>query len=351
MLVPAISEVEWHPFSMSSAYGDLEASGYVSVHIRVQEPGSWTYRLKEYFRIIAGEVGGNSEDPFIANNLYHYDAAGEKQKGLNNGPDGLPLLRIDGPYASPTQVYSNYRDIILVGSGIGLTPSASILRSVLRHKWKKGYYPETIRFCWILRQNELDSFHWFIELLADLSARVQSDRESGALTELHYVELNIYVTGSKDLSSNRSNAHTPTGNAPGTLDRKTKKSAQQPGFSSANAIDPNTLRRMLLNPSVDAKDQGEVQMDGHRAPNRIQDIWVWRGRPEWNTIFANTEAHILRRREAQGTVYETIKVRVESEVGVCFCGAPAIGNALKKNCVSYSKKHEEIKFTLNAEVF
>ena len=35
LLVPTISEMEWHPFSMSSAYGDLESSGYVSVHIRV----------------------------------------------------------------------------------------------------------------------------------------------------------------------------------------------------------------------------------------------------------------------------------------------------------------------------
>lgn len=36
LMVPAISEVEWHPFSMSSAFGDLEASGFVSVHIRVR---------------------------------------------------------------------------------------------------------------------------------------------------------------------------------------------------------------------------------------------------------------------------------------------------------------------------
>ena len=54
---------------------------------------------------------------------------------------------------------------MLVGAGIGLTPSSSILQSVLRHKWKKGFHPEVIRFYWVLRHSEAPSFEWFIQLL------------------------------------------------------------------------------------------------------------------------------------------------------------------------------------------
>eukprot|EP00511_Aplanochytrium_stocchinoi_P012236 CAMPEP_0204877332 /NCGR_PEP_ID=MMETSP1348-20121228/48134_1 /ASSEMBLY_ACC=CAM_ASM_000700 /TAXON_ID=215587 /ORGANISM="Aplanochytrium stocchinoi, Strain GSBS06" /LENGTH=331 /DNA_ID=CAMNT_0052034187 /DNA_START=540 /DNA_END=1535 /DNA_ORIENTATION=+ len=331
---------------MSSAYGDLEASGYVSLHIRVQEPGSWTYRLKEYFRLIAGQGGDKPQDPFLANTLHHYDAAGNKKPGLHSGPDGKPLLLIDGPYSSPTQVYSSYRDIILVGSGIGLTPSASILRSVLRHKWKKGYYPETIRFCWILRANEIDSFHWFIELLADLSERVASDRLSGAIDDSHYLELNIYVTGTDNSDLDVSTKSPRSKDAASGREKTGSTSISNREIH----IDPNILRKKLLNPEIDSKDQPEVQIAETAAPNRMEDIWIWRGRPNWDTVFNSTQESIINRRKARGD--HIALVQDESEVGVCFCGHPVIGKDLKKRCAKFTKTNDQmIKFTLNAEVF
>ena len=245
--------------------------------------------------------------PLLQTICFHYDAAGRKQKGLFNGPDGYPLLRVDGPYASPTQVYSTYRDIILVGSGIGLTPSASILRrygflvvcsfsysksipffkiSVLRYKWKQGYFPETIRFCWILRQNEIDSFHWFIELLCDLSARVEADTEAGAIEPGHYVELNVYVTGAS--SSNRAqiaNASNVKTIAAEKRKRSKNGTIEAGGYDARQAVDPNDLRKLLLNPTIASKDQAETQFPGARSPNKLQNIWVWNGRPTWEAIF------------------------------------------------------------------
>ena len=44
------------------------------------------------------------------------------------------------------------------------------------------------------------------------------------------------------------------------------------------------------------------------AENRLQDIWIWNGRPNWDEIFA-----------------EMLKSRQHSDIGVCFCGAPVIG--------------------------
>ena len=57
------------------------------------------------------------------------------------GPDGTQLLRIDGPHTAPAQHYGTYHTVMLVGAGIGLTPSAAIIRAILRYKWKKGYKP------------------------------------------------------------------------------------------------------------------------------------------------------------------------------------------------------------------
>jgi len=78
--------------------------------------------------------------PFVLE-LSHMDKNGKKQRGKYTGPDNLPLVQVDGPHAAPAQHYSDYTEIMLVGAGIGLTPSSSILQSVLRHKWKKGFHP------------------------------------------------------------------------------------------------------------------------------------------------------------------------------------------------------------------
>jgi len=83
---------------------------------------------------------------------------------------------------------------MIVGAGIGLTPSSAILKSVCRHKWKKGWLPQTIYFYWVVRHEEIESFRWFIRVMVELERRVASDRYSGALGLDKYIEMNVYVT-------------------------------------------------------------------------------------------------------------------------------------------------------------
>jgi NADPH oxidase len=45
----------------------------------------------------------------------------------------LPIARIDGPYGAPTQEVFQYKTSVVVGAGIGATPSISVLRHIL---WK-----------------------------------------------------------------------------------------------------------------------------------------------------------------------------------------------------------------------
>ena len=65
----------------------------------------------------------------------------------------------------------------------------------------------------------------------------------------------------------------------------------------------------MMYPTVESKGQIQKMKKNPRAANRLQDIWIWNGRPNWDNVFENMKAE-----------------RQHSDIGVCFCGAPAIGS-------------------------
>lgn len=77
----------------------------------------------------------------------------------------------------------------------------------------------------------------------------------------------------------------------------------------------------------------EYDVGGH-AENRLQDIWIWNGRPQWDEIFR-----------------EMKEQRQHTDIGVCFCGSPAIGIDLRAMCEKYSSVEEECLFSLHKENF
>ncbi|CAK9104160.1 Superoxide-generating NADPH oxidase heavy chain subunit A (NADPH oxidase A) (Superoxide-generating NADPH oxidase flavocytochrome A) [Durusdinium trenchii] len=325
---PHISENEWHPFTISSSFGDLEKDGYISLHIRVQKPGSWTHQFKNYMSILAGSKGKNEKDPFESY-FTHYDSSGAVQRGKRFGPDGKVLIRIEGPHSAPAMTYSGYDDVMLCGSGIGLTPSAAILSAVTRHKWKKGFMPRSLRFYWIVRHSEVDSFDWFIELLADISKRVYSDRLAGAIGQQHRLAINIYVTRvpsniqvERNLTGDKFKKR-PKGKQRKSLDSRVPMDA---GFLNENiGIDFASLKQMVKAPVISSQDQYTLQFlenpYAKNLPNRLGDIFVWSGRPDWDQIFQGNRDTRL---DGVGTI------------GVTYCGAPAIGSALKGKCKAFS---------------
>jgi len=346
---PYINDYEWHPFTISSSFGDLEKYGYVSLHIRVQAEGSWTWQLKEYFRLLSGSGsaqmvsgpdGKKKEAPFETY-LTSFDKAGVIQRGKHFGPDGKPLVRIDGPHAAPAQTYSTYRDVMLVGSGIGLTPSAAILSAVTRHKWKKGFQPETLRFFWVVRHSEIDSFEWFIELLDDVSRKVVADRKAGSISSFHRLEINIYVTSAPSSTELVRQFDPAVAAAKNLVKEKREKESniKEAGLLSTYlGFDMSTIKSLLKNPTVSSKEQAKIQYSNwgatNRLPNRLGYIYCYNGRPQWNDIFS-----AVRDGRQNGI----------QEIGVCYCGAPNIGEDLKTNCKKFTGPG--CKFTLNKEVF
>jgi NADPH oxidase len=87
------------------------------------------------------------------------------------------MLRVDGPHAAPAEHYSNYGTVMIIGAGIGLTPCASILTSLLKFKWKKGFTPEIMHFYWLVPQGDVDAFQWLVHMITDLQHELKHSRE------------------------------------------------------------------------------------------------------------------------------------------------------------------------------
>ncbi|XP_052529190.1 NADPH oxidase 1 isoform X5 [Tympanuchus pallidicinctus] len=88
---PAVSLLEWHPFTLTSA----PEEDFFSIHIRAA--GDWTERIIDTFQ----------------------------QQKLE-----IPRIEVDGPFGTASEDVFLYEVAMLVGAGIGVTPFASILKSI-----------------------------------------------------------------------------------------------------------------------------------------------------------------------------------------------------------------------------
>lgn len=83
----------------------------------------------------------------------------------------LPRVYVDGPFGSASEDVFRYEVAVLVGAGIGVTPFASILKSI----WYRMSYPQQktrlrkVYFFWVCR--DYGSFEWFRSLLMAIEAQ------------------------------------------------------------------------------------------------------------------------------------------------------------------------------------
>ncbi|KAF9180725.1 hypothetical protein BGZ51_005934 [Haplosporangium sp. Z 767] len=160
---PEVSLWQWHPFTLTNA----PEEDYLSVHIRVI--GDFT---KDLSRKLGCDVEGVGE--------------WEENLGDKNGlVKILPRIMIDGPFGAASEDVFKYEVTVLVGAGIGVTPFASVLKSI----WYRVNYPtkatklHKVYFFWICRDKE--SFEWFQSLLLAL--------ESQDLNQ--FIEIHTFLTG------------------------------------------------------------------------------------------------------------------------------------------------------------
>jgi predicted ferric reductase/Ca2+-binding EF-hand superfamily protein len=149
--IPSVAEHEWHPLTISSA----PERDLLSLHIRAR--GDWTAAVRQL--------------------------AETRQRGHSS--DAL-LAFLDGPYGAPsTDVFQSRRPVLIAG-GIGVTPFASVLESiVLRSLANAELTLDRLDFVWLNRDQY--SFEWFVDLLGSL------DR----LDKRRLVRVHVYMTGGR----------------------------------------------------------------------------------------------------------------------------------------------------------
>lgn len=262
--VPAVSGQQWHPFTITSCPADP----YISVHIR--QVGDFTKQLAALLGITSDEHEKAGIDPM-----------GVYEIAMQNGYD-LPRIKIDGPYGAPAEDVFDNEIAVLIGTGIGVTPWASVLKSI----WHRRNYPERfkpmklrkVEFIWICR--DTTSFEWFHALLMSLEKQ-----SNGAARD--FLSIHTYLT---------------------------------------QRVNIDTAQNIVLN---------SVGMD-YDPLTRLRTGTRY-GRPNFKQIFTTLREGIRNK-----TYMPELESRLKTEVGVYFCGPSVAARDIKKACKMAST--DDVKF-------
>lgn len=155
---PEVSIWQYHPFTLTSA----PEEDYISVHVRMV--GNFTRALGKALGCEDGKKGG--------------DKTNKKQRSevISMAPGGLtkllPRIYVDGPFGSASEDVFKFETAVLVGAGIGVTPFASILKSIW-YRMSTGTGGKSrlrkVYFFWICR--DFGSLEWFKSLLMAIEAQ------------------------------------------------------------------------------------------------------------------------------------------------------------------------------------
>ena len=177
--VPSVSKQQWHPFTITSCPFDP----YISIHVR---------QVGDFTRALGDALGaGNAQAK-----LYDEDANAIYEVALQNGQE-MPALRIDGPYGAPAEDVFDNEIAVLIGTGIGVTPWAAILKNI--YHMRNGPNPPTrlrrVEFIWVCK--DTTSFEWFQNLLSSLEQQSQ-DAASRPGANSEFLRIHTYLTQKLD---------------------------------------------------------------------------------------------------------------------------------------------------------
>ena len=197
---PELSRFEWHPFTITSA----PEEDFVSVHIRCV--GDWT---RGFAKVLAPE-----------------GSVRRKSLVLDKAVDakGRARVKLDGPFGAASEDVFRFRVVILVGGGIGVTPFASILKSI-RYRLEAGTglgRLEKVYFFWTSRDQS--AFEWFRQMLADLEDQLAE------LNLSDFIVISIYLTGQMKIEEIRRITETDLGADDPITKLKSKTSFGRPRF-------------------------------------------------------------------------------------------------------------------------
>ncbi|KAG8574912.1 hypothetical protein GDO81_009385, partial [Engystomops pustulosus] len=310
--IPVIAKYEWHPFTISSA---PEQEDTLWLHIR--SLGQWTNRLYEHFcnpeneerpntkrriqnmkkkkhqsqeHLFSGTVANNIDDQIELTSYKPRRSQPGDEISISLEKRGSiqgRICYIDGPFGTPSRRIFTSEHAVLIGAGIGITPFASILQSIMyRYRMRKQNCPnckyswcETVKdnemklkkvdFIWINRDQKF--FEWFVSLLTKLELDQADEEPEGRFLEMH-----MYMT---------------------------------------SALGKNDMKAIGLQMALDLLAKKEQRDSITGLKTRTQP-----GRPDWNKVFQKIE------QENKG------------KVQVFFCGSPALAKVIKAQCEQFNFK-------------
>ena len=180
--VPAVSTTQWHPFTITSCPYDP----YISIHVR---------QVGDFTRALGDALGAG---PSQAKDYDALDPMGMYEIALQNGQQ-MPRIRIDGPYGAPAEDVFDNEIAVLIGTGIGVTPWASILKNIwhLRSSVNPPTRLKRVEFIWVCK--DTSTFEWFQTLLSSLEAQSNADAKGASAPE--FLRIHIYLTQRLDVDT------------------------------------------------------------------------------------------------------------------------------------------------------
>lgn len=187
---------------------------------------------------------------------------------LQHGQE-MPTLRVDGPYGAPAEDVFENEIAVLIGTGIGVTPWAAVLKNIW-HLRQTGVLKRLrrVEFIWICKDTA--AFEWFQALLSSLEALADSDG---------FLRIHIYLT---------------------------------------QRIDADTANNIVLN-SVGTDKDPLTQLRGRTNF----------GRPDFPKFLCGLRDDILDPASGFFTGRES---SLKTGVGVYFCGPNVAARSIKKAC-------------------
>ncbi|XP_043193390.1 NADPH oxidase 5-like isoform X4 [Amphibalanus amphitrite] len=210
-------------------------------------------------------------------------------------PVGKPLeIYLDGPYGTPSSHIFRAQHAVLIGTGIGVTPFASILQSIMYRYWKNCHrcprcqhewtaeLPASVMnlkkvdFFWINRDQR--SFEWFVNLLSQLE--IEQAEQGGVMDR--FLDMHMYIT---------------------------------------SALQKTDMKAVGLQLALDLlhKKEKRDMITGLKTRTIA-------GRPNWNKVFRQ------------------IQEQKKGKVTVFFCGPPQLSRTLRYKCDEFGFKFRKENF-------
>lgn len=251
---------------------------------------------------------------------------GRAVPGLIDGPNGLPLLRIHGPYAAPTQHFCEYNEVMVCASGIGVTPLASALKSIAHFRWRFSLdraFPDSATFIWVVAHKEIPSFRWLVRTIKEAEDAVLNlQSKASKENNNRRIKFRIFIT-----------SHSKTETERYLRLKEEERNAEDAGLWGMPYASNDTVSKLSVN--FTEQQLYDALMSPKEGTQTFGNVLITLGRPKWDEIF--------------GAVQDTT---AEKDVGVTFCGNPLIGSDIKNACLKFSHKDNgKIKWHLHKEVF